>query len=210
MPGVLRHSVEFLASQLPVATGKKGLRYLRWIKRFASIASLPEAERYLASDLSLSAVQFQSLFPGRTYHDSWFYRAQQPDLARRDLSYLTRMCLNDTHVFLPEHNLTYSDKAAMAASIETRPPLTDYRIVEKMFTLPPGQRIRGNVQKHLLKKVSERYLPQGIVHRPITRLDARPAGADGGRIALREFTQSARLLPSTRRALADRTRSTWR
>jgi asparagine synthase (glutamine-hydrolysing) len=166
MPGILRRGIERFASQLPVATGKKGLRYLRWFKRFASIASLPEAERYLASDLSLSAAQFQCLFPGHHYHDSWFYRAQQPDLARHDLSYLTRMCLNDTHVFLPEHNLTYSDKAAMAASIETRPPLADYRIVEKMFTLPPGQRIRGNVQKHLLKKVSERYLPREIVHRP--------------------------------------------
>jgi asparagine synthase (glutamine-hydrolysing) len=54
----------------------------------------------------------------------------------------------------------------MAASIETRPPLTDYRIVEKMFTLPPKQRIRGRTQKWLLKKVSERYLPREIVHRP--------------------------------------------
>ena len=48
----------------------------------------------------------------------------------------------------------------------TLPPLADYRIVEKMFTLPPDQRIRGNVQKYLLKKVSERYLPRDIVHRP--------------------------------------------
>jgi asparagine synthase (glutamine-hydrolysing) len=69
-------------------------------------------------------------------------------------------------VFLPEHNLTYSDKAAMAASVETRPPLTDYRIVEKMFTLPPEQRVRGRTQKWLLKKVAERYLPREIVHRP--------------------------------------------
>jgi asparagine synthase (glutamine-hydrolysing) len=166
VPGILRRGIERIAERLPVATGEKGLRYLRWFKRFASIASLPQAERYLSSDLSLSAGQFQSLFPQRKYHDTWFYRAQQPDLARRDLSYLTRMCLNDTRVFLPEHNLAYSDKAAMAASIETRPPLADYRIVEKMFTLPPGQRIRGNVQKYLLKKVSERYLPHEIVHRP--------------------------------------------
>jgi len=151
---------------LPVATGKQGLRYVRWFKRFASIASLPQAERYLGSDLSLSVAQFQSLFPARQYHDTWFYRAQQSGLSRSDLSYLTRMCLNDTHVFLPEHNLTYSDKSAMAASIETRPPLVDHRIVERMFTLPPGQRIRGNVQKYLLKKVSERYLPREIVHRP--------------------------------------------
>ncbi|HTD87241.1 MAG TPA: asparagine synthase C-terminal domain-containing protein, partial [Candidatus Binatia bacterium] len=95
-----------------------------------------------------------------------FFRAQAPRLAQTGLSYLTRMCWNDTRVFLPEHNLTYADKAAMAASVETRPPLVDYRIVEKMFSLSPKFRIRGNTQKWLLKKVSERYLPREIVHRP--------------------------------------------
>jgi asparagine synthase (glutamine-hydrolysing) len=166
VPGAFRRRIERLAGRLPVASGRQGFRYLRWFKRFAAIASMPQPERYLASDLSLSPNAFEQLFPARKYHDTWFWRAQQPDLSRADLSYLTRMCLNDTHVFLPEHNLTYSDKAAMAASIETRPPLTDFRIVEKMFTLPPRQRICGHTQKQLLKKVSERYLPREIVHRP--------------------------------------------
>jgi asparagine synthase (glutamine-hydrolysing) len=139
---------------------------LRWLKRFGSFASLPQAERYLASDLSLSIENFEQLFPGHRYHDSSFYRAQASTMNRGGLSYLTRMCLNDTLVFLPEHNLTYSDKASMAAGIETRPPLTDYRIVEWMFTLPPSMRIRGNVQKYLLKKASESYLDASIVHRP--------------------------------------------
>jgi asparagine synthase (glutamine-hydrolysing) len=166
VPLVVQRALQRLTARIPVVTGRRGLRYMRWLKRFLSIASLPQVERYLASDLSLTFPKFQQLFPGRRYFDTWFWRAQQPTLARADLSYLTRMCLNDTYVFLPEHNLTYSDKAAMAASIETRPPLTDYRIVEKMFTLPPEQRIRGRTQKWLLKKVSQRYLPEEIVHRP--------------------------------------------
>jgi asparagine synthetase B (glutamine-hydrolysing) len=66
----------------------------------------------------------------------------------------------------PDGRFWITYKAAMAASIETRPPLADFRIVEKMFTLPPRQRICGNTQKQLLKKVSERYLPREIVHRP--------------------------------------------
>jgi len=76
------------------------------------------------------------------------------------------MCLNDTRVYLPDHNLNYSDKAAMAASVEGRPPLTDHRIIEFMFTLPPQFRITKNIQKYLLKKVSEKYLPNEIIHRP--------------------------------------------
>lgn len=166
MPKVFRGPLERALARMPVATGKQGFRYLRWAKRFTSFASLPEAERYLASDLSLSPQQFEELFPGHRYHDSHFFRAQAPRLTHPGLSYLTRMCWNDTRVFLPEHNLTYSDKASMAASVETRPPLTDYRIVEKMFSLAPKFRIQGNTQKWLLKKVSERHLPHGIVHRP--------------------------------------------
>ncbi len=166
IPKVLRRGIQAATQRLPVATGRTGLKYFRWIKRFASFASLPQAERYLAADLSLSGDQYEHLFPGRHYRESHFYRAQLPVLSRQDLSYLTRMCWNDTNVFLPEHNLTYADKAAMAASIETRPPLVDYRVVEKMFTLPPRYRVRGKVQKYLLKRVSERYLPMEIVHRP--------------------------------------------
>jgi asparagine synthase (glutamine-hydrolysing) len=166
VPNLIRGPLETALARMPVASGKQGFRYLRWAKRFTSFASLPEAERYLASDLSLSQHQFEELFSGRRYHDTHFFRSQAPRLMQPGLSYLTRMCWNDTRVFLPEHNLTYADKAAMAASVETRPPLADYRIVEKMFSLAPKFRIRGNTQKWLLKKVSERYLPREIVHRP--------------------------------------------
>jgi asparagine synthase (glutamine-hydrolysing) len=166
LPSLACRGIESFAARLPVASVRQGFRSLRWFKRFASLLSLPPAERYLASDLSLSPARFESVFPQSRYHDSWFWRAQQPLLEQPGLSYLTRMCWNDTRVFLPEHNLTYSDKAAMAASIETRPPLTDYRVVEKMFTVPPHHRIRGHRQKHLLKRVAGRYLPREIVHRP--------------------------------------------
>lgn len=166
VPTLAQWGLQRLNAHIPVATGRGGLRYLRWLKRFVSIASMPQVERYLASDLSLPFLRYQQLFPTRSYFNTWFWRSQQPNLTRRDLSYLGRMCLNDTLVFLSEHNLTYADKAAMAASVETRPPLTDYRLVEKMFTLPPEQRIRGQTQKWLLKKVAERYLPAEIVHRP--------------------------------------------
>ena len=166
VPLVLQRGFQRLSNQVPVATGSGGLRYVRWLKRFMSIASMPEVERYLASDLSLPMPRYHELFPARSYFNTQFWRSQQPNLTRGDLTYLTRMCLNDTHVFLPEHNLAYSDKAAMAASVETRPPLTDYRIVEKMFTLPPETRIRGSTQKWLLKRISEKYLPREIVHRP--------------------------------------------
>ncbi len=76
------------------------------------------------------------------------------------------MCLNDTKVYLPDHNLAYSDRSTMAAAVEGRPPLIDHRIVEYMFNLAPQYRIRGNRQKYLLKKVLEKYIPSEIINRP--------------------------------------------
>ena len=167
VPGFLRRAVEQAAGAVPVATRRQGLRSLRWAKRFVSFASLPPLERYLASDLALSAGGYETLMPhGPAYADTLYYRAQSEAFAGEGLSYLTRMCRNDTLFFLADHNLTYSDKAAMAAGVEGRPPLIDHRLVEYMFTLPPGLRIRGRVQKYLLKKVAERYLPREIVYRP--------------------------------------------
>jgi asparagine synthase (glutamine-hydrolysing) len=166
-PAAVQHMLERLARAVPVAHAGGGWRTVRWTKRFLSFASMPQAVRYLMSDLSVAPERFSRMFlSGMPYEDTHFYRAQQATMMDPGLAYLTRMCLNDTQVFLPEHNLTYSDKASMAAGIESRPPLTDHRVVEFLFSLAPQYRIRGSVQKFLLKKVAERYLPERIVHRP--------------------------------------------
>lgn len=167
VPGALRRIVQYAADRIPVATSSHGLKQIRWGKRFLSFASAPRSDRYLMSDLSLAPKQFSQLFASRmSYYDSHFFKSQAVRFNGNGLSYLTQMCLNDTLVFLPEHNLTYSDKASMAASIESRPPLTDHRIIEFMFSLSPRQRIRKLTQKYLLKKVAERYLPDNIIYRP--------------------------------------------
>ena len=167
IPGFVRETVEWMFDFIPVATSSQGFKYLRWLKRFLSFASLPRAERFLSSDQSLSEEQFQKMFTEKiTYKNSHFFRSQINNFKSNNISYLTKMCLNDLKVMLPELNLSYSDKASMAASIESRPPLTDHLLVEFMFTLSPEFRIKNNVQKYLLKKVSEKYLPMEIVNRP--------------------------------------------
>jgi asparagine synthase (glutamine-hydrolysing) len=167
VPGAVRRVVQYAADRIPVATSTRGLKQVRWGKRFLSFASAPRSERYLMSDLSIAPRQFSQMFSSRmSYYDSHFFKSQDVRFKSNGISYLTQMCLNDTLVFLPEHNLTYSDKASMAASIEGRPPLTDHRIVEFMFSLPPQERIHRLTQKYLLKKVSEKYLPKNIIYRP--------------------------------------------
>ena len=167
VPAFVRSAVESTLSGVPVATSSAGLKWLRWSKRFVSFASLPRAERYMVSDLSLTPHQYAECFSnGTPYTDTHYYKSELPTFQQKGLSYLTQMCLNDSKFFLPEHNLTYSDKASMAVGVETRPPLTDHLIAEFMFSLPPRFRITSGTQKYVLKKVAGRYLPKEIIFRP--------------------------------------------
>lgn len=164
-PRAARQLLERAVSRLPVASASRGFRTLRWAKRFMSFASLPPLDRYLASDLALSKGQYERIMRCGNYEDSAYYISQKRSFHVNGGSYLAKMCANDTRFFLPDHNLTYTDKATMAAGVESRPPLTDHRIVEYMFSLAAKYRIRGHEQKFLLKRVADRYLPRHIVYR---------------------------------------------
>ena len=107
---------------------------------------------------------FKNLYH-KDYKKTYYYESNKKYFYN-ELSYLTQMCLADSKVFLPEHNLLYSDKATMMAGVESRPPLVDHRIIEFMFSLTPDFRIRRNNQKYLLKKVSEKYLTKQLISRP--------------------------------------------
>jgi asparagine synthase (glutamine-hydrolysing) len=168
LPAFARSLINKGLNHIPQSTSKRNLKYLRWIKQFSSFASLPRFERYLAaSNSSLREGNFNAYYLNAgSFRESFYYKRQKELFYENELSYLTQICLNDTRVYLPDHNLAYSDKASMAASVESRPPLIDHRIVEFMFSLPPEFRINKNIQKYLLKKVSEKYLPEEIIKRP--------------------------------------------
>ena len=164
IPRGIRQLVAKAARRLPVATTRRGLPQLRDAKRFLGYANLPEPERFLASDLSLNAEMFSELYNGADYFASAFWQRQHATL-QGPASYLTKMCLNDTLRFLPDHNLTYSDKAGMAAGTEARQPLVSKNIVTSMFQVSPQLRIHGNVQKYLLKEIGARHLSRDVVDR---------------------------------------------
>lgn len=168
LPGMVRKPMESLIRRLPETTRNRSLKYVRWVKRFTEFASLPPFERYISStNSSLQAADFVNYFvDAPLLEESYYYQLEKESFFEHDISYLGRICLNDTKFYLSNHNLTYTDKSAMAAGVETRPPLIDHRIVELMFNLPPEYRIKGNVQKYLLKEVSTKYIPDWVIKRP--------------------------------------------
>ena len=62
--------------------------------------------------------------------------------------------------------LMKQDKMSMAASIETRVPYLDHKVVELAFSLPDRSKVNGRRGKHLLKEVSRRLIPAEVIDRP--------------------------------------------
>ena len=102
--------------------------------------------------------------------------------AARRLAALRRMLYADQKTYLVEL-LMKQDQMSMASSIESRVPFLDHQFVEFAMRVPDSLKIRGGVQKYILKKAVEDLLPAGN-HPPqedglshaASAMAARPAG----------------------------------
>lgn len=79
-------------------------------------------------------------------------------------SLINRMTYFDLKGSLPAL-LHVEDRTSMAASIESRVPLLDHRIVEFMATIPPNIKFAGGRMKHLFKEAVRNTVPKKIFER---------------------------------------------
>jgi asparagine synthase (glutamine-hydrolysing) len=174
LPAALRAPARAAVNAMPVSIGNRGLRYPRWAKRFMTFAELGEEARFRRSYTMYDADDLTALVG--------------PDLATcvnavigehaeiyndNDLDdEINRMCLADSRLFMAGLNLTYTDRASMAASVEVRTPFVDLIVARAAFSIRGADKIRGGVSplrktaKAALKDAAENWLPHEIVHRP--------------------------------------------
>jgi asparagine synthase (glutamine-hydrolysing) len=168
LPAPVRAGARVAVGSLPVSIGGRGLRYPRWAKRFMTFAELSEEARFRRSYTLYDPQDLASLTgPGLsgqigTVIDE--HAAIYADNALDDE--VNRMCLADARLFMAGLNLTYTDRASMAASVEVRVPFVDHVVARAAFSIPGRDKIRGRTQKAALKDAAENWLPREIVHRP--------------------------------------------
>jgi asparagine synthase (glutamine-hydrolysing) len=168
LPSALRAPARATVNAMPVSIGNRGLRYPRWAKRFMTFAELPEEARFRRSYTLYDPEDLSGLVgPGLAGQVAAVIDEHAAIYDDNDLDdEINRMCLADTRLFMAGLNLTYTDRASMAASVEVRTPFVDLIVAEAAFSIPGGDKIRGRTAKAALKDAAQAWLPDEIVHRP--------------------------------------------
>ncbi len=167
LPKFLKAPIEFSAGLLPVRMNNRGIKAGRWIKRFLSFANLPIEQAYRRSYSYYDDADYTELLTGDYELELAKLNHQHHELfyARPDLDVENKMCFTDLSMFMSGLNLTYSDRASMAASVEVRVPFIDREVVEFAMSIPGKYKYRRGESKYILKKVAESYLPKEIIYR---------------------------------------------
>ena len=158
----IRHLVRGVASRIaPASLGRKLPRTFLWRPPdvdsiyFDNFAVFPlHMQRDLFSPKLCSRLEQTSAYAGMHHYFD----------AHESASLLQRLLYTDLKTYLHEL-LMKQDQMSMAASIESRVPFLDHKLVEFSTALPDRLKLRGRTTKYVLREAMKGLLPESILNR---------------------------------------------
>src|SRR3954464_15074243 len=144
-------------------------RVARYARRsFLAMPRTPEAmffDNFAAIGLRRQASLLDPRFGGAASADAYGPSRAYFDAPNGQSTTLDRLLYTDMKTYLVEL-LMKQDQMSMAASIESRVPFLDHRLVEYAATLPDEWKLNGWTTKRVLREAVKGLLPESILNRP--------------------------------------------
>ena len=161
-PAFLRSAVRSGVATLPTAMNRKLGR--TFLTREADIEGL-FLDNFAVFPRSMQDTMFTREARGRI-DDLNPYTLQNRLVQRSDAEdVLDKLLYADTKTYLHEL-LMKQDQMSMAASIESRVPFLDHKLVELTARMPRDMKLRGGTTKWILREAMRGILPAPIIDRP--------------------------------------------
>lgn len=171
VPRGLRRSAGWVVSACsPAITLENG-----WPRRFASKMRLPVTALDKAAKLAPHVADINDLpslyqhftrgihNPKDLMRDASTVTASEPAFSVQGAEWMMAM---DSVTYLPGDILVKVDRAAMSASLETRAPFLDARVVTAAWELPLEMKIADGKGKQALRSILDRHVPRDLTERP--------------------------------------------
>ena len=167
VPAIIRKGITHIINYLPVRGKNKGYKIRRWIKRFNSFANLPLGKSYMKSYSYYSDKELKSLFVEKYHAGICQINDEHEKIFNERFANdpINQICNTDIQMFMLGLNLSYTDRASMAASVEVRVPFVDKNVVEFAMKIPGKYKYLKGVSKYVLKKAAEGIIPKKIIYR---------------------------------------------
>jgi asparagine synthase (glutamine-hydrolysing) len=165
LPVDLRGAFEKDVSRRQIASADRMSPRLRNLKKFIRSARFPFEKSYLGFSSYYMPEELEPLLGRRVEYEEVYDQHLGYLKRAAGMESLNRILYLDLKTFLPCLNLAYADKCSMAASVEVREPLLDYRLVERVMAMPAKYKIRGRQQKYVYKRAVAPWVPHSIISR---------------------------------------------
>ncbi|MFC1665197.1 asparagine synthase (glutamine-hydrolyzing), partial [Pseudomonadota bacterium] len=160
--------VKRISDRIPESFGYKSMaQKAAWVNEMSLFSG---GERYAQS---LGTLRFTHASKEKLFSESAKSKIKDYSSSEKILKFfdadnaehvLDKMLYTDLMTRIPDHLLTIGDRMSMAHSLESRAPLIDYKVVEFAAGIPANMKLKGNQLKHMLRRVSSRYLPRELVY----------------------------------------------
>jgi asparagine synthase (glutamine-hydrolysing) len=167
-PQAVRTALAQCGTLLPGAFGGPVGATLRRVKRVLREIHRSPDKRFLAYCQSTADSTARSIQSPAVAHALGAFQTDADCLLRMQtggLGEVDRFLERDLSVYLPNHNLLYTDKMGMAVGIEARVPLLDQEVVDFGTSLSAVQKL-SPVPKAILRRAARGIVPNEIIDRP--------------------------------------------